>query len=310
VHPEQAERYAIQHDDGESGADMRLCDVGHPDNFTDEDDEDAPSSSFEAAAVARDVEGAALRSSEPKCLAAQVAAQDQRVEGMRAPVPGQATVLIQDFEIDEVIVRAQLLLGGADAGMRVLQDPKLSQVLSSYPVPGLTALLDTIIAAPAAVAEAAGVRCHAELVGLVRGMVRRMADADDITLWFSEEIRLGSFGPILRALDRRPHAREVKKVRAALTKAPGFVGTAHAAGPRPSGFAYCCSAEDCCACNEDDSDSSYDSDFCGCYGCRMDEGPCCFQGKPCETERAKARRLALPRDDWRLALPRDAFSPP
>jgi hypothetical protein len=229
---------------------------------------------------------------------------------MRAPVPGQATVLIQDFDIDEVIVRAQLLLGGADAGMRVLQDPELSQVLSSYPAPGLLALLDTIIAAPAAVAEAAGVRCHAELVGLERAMERRKADARDIVLWFSEEIRLGSFGPILRALDRRPNAREVKKVRAASTSAPGFVGTAHAAGPRPSGFAYCCSAEDGCACNEDDSDSSYDSDFCGCYGCRMDEGPCCFQGKPCETERAKARRLALPRDDWRLALPRDAFSPP
>ena len=328
VAPEQGERYGILYNDGESGADMRLCDVGHPDNFTDEDDEDAPSSSFEAAAVARDVEGAALRSSEPKCLAAQVAAQDQRVEGMWAPVPGQATVLIQDFKIDEVIVRAQHLLGGADAGMRVLQDPKIPQVISCYPVPGLITLLDTIIAAPAAVAEAAGVRCHAELVGLVRGMLRRMADAGDLPLCISEEIRLGSFGPILRALDRRPNAREVKKVRAALTKAPGFVGTAqaagprppewqrvraastsapgfvgtaHAAGPRPSGFAYCCSAEDGCACNEDDSDSSYDSDFCGCYGCRMDEGPCCFQGKPCETERAKARRLALPRD---------AFSPP
>ena len=269
VHPEQAERYGILYDDGESGADMRLCDVGHPDNFTDEDDEDAPSSSFEAAAVARDVEGAALRSSEPKCLAAQVAAnvaaaaraetwavardvegaalrssepkclaaqvaaQDQRVEGMRAPVPGQATVLIQDFKIDEVIVRAQHLLGGADAGMRVLQDPKIPQVISCYPVPGLITLLDTIIAAPAAVAEAAGVRCHAELVGLVRGMLRRMADAGDLPLCISEEIRLGSFGPILRALDRRPNAREVKKVRAALTKAPGFVGTAQAAGPRP-----------------------------------------------------------------------------
>ena len=37
---------------------------------------------------------------EPKCFAAQVAAQDRRAEGMRAPVPGQATVRIQDFEID------------------------------------------------------------------------------------------------------------------------------------------------------------------------------------------------------------------
>jgi len=57
---------------------------------------------------------------DPKCPAAQVAAQEQRVVGMRAPVPGMATVLVKDLGIDEVIVRARLLLGGVGPCMRVV----------------------------------------------------------------------------------------------------------------------------------------------------------------------------------------------